>query len=50
MCDHKVRLSHNDRRFLKSLRIAVWDGCPVCPEPRKELPPAKLRVEKDDKK
>lgn len=35
MCKHPIHLSENDRRFLKSLRIARW-LCPKCEEERKD--------------
>lgn len=47
MCDHKAKLSENDKKLLKGMRIVPWDGCGVCPQ-RKEVPLKKLRVEEED--
>lgn len=48
MCNHvKFKTSENDRKFLKSVRIAPF-GCCMCEgksKVRKELPSPKLRVE-----
>ena len=49
MCQHRLRLSQNDRLFLKSIDVSAWEGCGLCPQPRKELPAPKLRVENDRK-
>lgn len=46
MCDSKLHLSENDKRFLKSLRIQSWE-CPRCriPQLRVEKPNGELNGE-----
>ena len=44
MCDHKTRLSENDKRWLKKIKVGQYE-CSECEREVKMLPKAKLRTE-----
>ncbi len=49
MCTHKLHLSDNDRRFLRSIRVEAWD-CPACTpfnKPQFKEVPVKERKARD---
>ena len=45
MCDHKTRVSENDKRFLRSIKVAPF-VCAKC-EGQPKLLPKKIRVEEE---